>query len=132
MEIDVSQAQGRVPVTVFAIHGEITADTASELQAEADRAVASGTKHLVLDLTDVPYIGSFGLRTLNDILERLLRGATDQTEEQLRQAVRDGSSKSAHLKLANPNPQVMKLMETTGFDMLLEVHPTAKQAIASF
>ena len=132
MEISVSQEQGRVPVTVFDIRGEITADTAARFLEEADRAVAGGAQNLVLDLTNVPYIGSFGLRALNDILKGLHKGASDQNEAQLRQALRDGQSKSAHLKLVNPNPQVMKVLETTGFDMFLEVYPTVKTAVASF
>ena len=132
MEISVLQEQGRVPVTVFDIRGEITADTAARLLEEADRAIAGGTQNLVLDLTNVPYIGSFGLRALNDVLKRLHQGAPDQSEEQLRQALRDGRFKSTHLKLVNPNPQVMKVLQTTGFDMLLEVYPTVKKAIASF
>jgi anti-anti-sigma factor len=132
MEISVSQEQGRVPVTVFDIRGEITADTAARFREEAERAMAGGAQNLVLDLTNVPYIGSFGLRALNDILKGLHKGASDQNEAQLRQALRDGRSKSAHLKLVNPNPQVMKVLETTGFDMFLEVYPTVKTAVASF
>jgi len=82
-----------VPVTVFDIRGEITADTAARFREEADRAMAGGAQNLVLDLTNVPYIGSFGLRALNDILKGLHKGASDQNEAQLRQALRDGRSK---------------------------------------
>jgi anti-anti-sigma regulatory factor len=86
----------------------------------------------VLDLTNVPYIGSFGIRAICDVLMRLHERAGDQTDEQLRQALRDGKSKSARLKLVNPNPQVMKVFENTGFDMVLEVHPTVQAAVSSF
>jgi anti-anti-sigma factor len=132
MEISVSQEQGRVPVTVFEIHGEITADTAAKLMQEADRAIEGGAQNLVLDLTDVSYIGSYGIRTLNDILMKLHQAASDQSEGQLRQGVRDGRSKSTHLKLVNPNPQVMKVLEITGFGTLVEVHRTVKAAVSSF
>ena len=132
MEIVVSQAQGRVPVTVFDIRGEITADTAARLLEEADQAVAGGAQNLVLDLTNVPCISSFGLRALNEVILKLHEGASDQSVEQLRQALRDGRDKSVHLKLVNPNPQVMKTLGATGFDMLLEVHRTVNQAVSSF
>jgi anti-anti-sigma factor len=132
MEIIVSQAQGRVPVTVFDIRGEITADTAAQFVEEADRAMAGGAQYLVLDLTNVPYIGSFGLRAFNHVLQKLCQEASDQSEQQLRAGLRDGGCKSTHLKLVNPNSQVTKLLEATGFDMLLEVHRTVKQAVSSF
>jgi anti-anti-sigma factor len=132
MEISVSQEQNRVPVTVFDIRGEITADTAEQLVEEADRAVAGGTQNLVLDLTNVPYVGSYGIRALNVVLLRLHETASDQSEEQLRQALRDGRSKSTHLKLVNPNSQVTKVLEMTGFGMLVEVHRSVKAAVSSF
>jgi anti-anti-sigma factor len=132
MDISVSQEQGRVPVTVFHVHGDIAADTASQLLEEADRAVAGGTQNLVLDLTDVPYVGSYGIRAFSVILEKLHHGATDQNEEQLHKALRDGHSKSAHFKLVNPNPSVMKVMQYTGIVELLEVHRTVQAAVASF
>jgi anti-anti-sigma factor len=132
MEIGVSQEQGRVPVTVFTIRGEITADSATRFQEEANRAVAGGTRNLVLDLTNVPYIGSFGIRAICDVLMSLHEMDGEESEAQLRQALMDGKSKSPHLKLVNPTPQVMKVFENTGFDRVLEVHGTVPAAVASF
>lgn len=132
MEITVSKQQGKQPVTVFHIHGEVTADSAGQLLTEAERCVGEGTRNLLLDLSSTPYIGSLGIRTLSNILILLHRAATDQSEGDLRKALRDGGPKSKHLKLLNPNPQVSKVLETTGMDMVLESYFDQKKAIESF
>jgi anti-anti-sigma factor len=131
MQLKVMQEQGRVPVTVFQIHGEITADTAGEFMTAAQTAVGQGTHNLLLDLSDVPYISSFGIRALSDVLKLLHEGAV-QSQADLRQALRDGKSKSKYLKLLGPNQQVMKVLATTGIDTLLEVYADEKKAVASF
>jgi anti-anti-sigma factor len=132
MDIQVSQQEGRVPVTVLRLTGELTADTATDFENVALAAIRDGTRRMLLDLTDVPFIGSFGLRSLNRVLMALVNAGEGQSEAELRQGVRSGRTKSVHLKLANPNPQVMKVLETSGFDMLLEVHRNVKDGVASF
>jgi len=132
MNITVSQREGPVPVTVFVIQGEITADTAAPLLSETERAVNNGTRNLLLDLSAVPYIASFGIRALNDMLRLLHEDATDQSLVELRKALRDGLSKSKHLKLLHPTPQVRNVLEVSGLALLLEMHDDEEQALASF
>jgi anti-anti-sigma factor len=131
MQINAWQAQARVPVTVFHIHGEITADTAGDFVTAAQTAINEGTHNLLLNLSDVPYISSFGIRALSDVL-KMLHEAAAQSQADLRQALRDGKSKSKYLKLLKPSPQVMKVLETTGLDMLLEVYTDEEKAVTSF
>ena len=130
MEIIVSEQQGRTKVTVFQIHGEMTADTAAAFAAQAKAAIDSGTRNLLLDLTDVPFVGSFGIRSMNDLLITLYK-ANGLAEADARKVLR-ASSKAPYLKLLNPNLYVTKVLETSGFDMLLEVHTDLKRAVASF
>jgi anti-anti-sigma factor len=130
MEIAVSQEQGRIPVTVFHIHGELTADTAARFQAAVKVAIEDGTRNLLLDLTECAFIGSFGIRAINDALIAMYE-ANGLSDADARRALRS-DAKASFLKLMNPNPQVMKVLETSGFDMLLEVHKDLGHAIASF
>ena len=130
MEITVSQPQGRVPVTVFHINGEMTADTAAAFDGQVARAIAGGTKNLLLDLTNVPFVGSFGIRAINNALV-VLYEANGLQDADARRVLRTGG-KAAYLKLLNPNPQVMRVLETSGFDMLLEIHKDSKAAVASY
>ena len=131
MEITVSQEQGRTPVSVLHIKGEMTADTAEPFERAAREAIEGGATHLALDLTDVPYIGSFGIRSLNNVLNALHAAADGYGEADLRKALR-GGAKSPRLKLVNPNAQCLKVLETSGFDMYLESHRSVKDAVASF
>ncbi len=123
MEITVSQEQGRVPVTVLHIKGDLSTDTADQLLAQARQAYQAGTLNLLMDLAEVPYISSYGIRALSDMYKML------RTEPPAGGGM---ASKSPHLKLANPSPPVLKVLQTTGLDLVLEIYPDLMEAIASF
>jgi anti-anti-sigma regulatory factor len=132
MEITVSHEQGRVPITVFQVKGDINMATSEELQRQARRAFEDGMRDLVLDLSDVPYMSSAGIRALNDMF-RLLRGATPaESDEAIKKGLSDGTFKSPHLKLVNPNRHVQEVLGMSGVDMFLEIHRNVKDAVASF
>ena len=131
MEIVVSERGGKVPVTVLAPQGDMTADTAAPFEDAAQGAIERGAQRIVLDLSGVPFIGSFGIRSINNVLVALHRAADGYTEAELRAALRPGG-RSPRLKLAALNPQSLKVIETAGFDMYLEVHPSVADAVASF
>jgi anti-anti-sigma factor len=130
MEITVSQEQGRVPVTVFHIKGEISADVAPAFEAATAQAIQNGTRDLILDLAGVPFIGSFGIRSINKALVALYE-ANGLTDDDARQVLRTGK-KASYLKLLNPQPAVMKVLELTGLDLLLEMHKDLRETLASF
>ena len=130
MDITISEEHGKVPVTVFHVHGELTADTAAPFEAETKAAIERGTRNVLLDLTDVPYIGSFGIRSINKLLDALYE-ANGLMETDARRVLRTGR-KADYLKLMNPNSQVMKVLEASGLDMVLEVHRQMKDAMAAF
>ena len=130
MEITVSQQQGRVQVTVFCIHGEMTADTAATLTTQAQAAIDDGTRNLLLDLTDVPFIGSYGIRSIDQVLVALYK-ANGLTDADARKSLR-GGGKASYLKLLNPNPYALNVLKVSGLDMLIEVHTDLKHAVASF
>ncbi len=125
MEISVSQEQGRVPVTILGVKGEINAETADAFLAAVQRAYAEGPCDVLLDLSEVSYISSWGIRALSDVYSM----ARDQGEEG-RPAKAGGVSK--HVKLLCPTAQVRKVLETTGLDLYLESFSDRKRAVASF
>ena len=132
MEIRVSQEQGRVPVTVFHIKGEIISDT--ELNERAKEAVLNGTRDLLLDLREVPYMSSQGLRALHFIYTLLRTDAPDESDQAVKSGIAAGTFKSPHLKLLGPSDKTLEVLKMTGYDMFLEIHPKDKfnQAVASF
>jgi anti-anti-sigma factor len=132
MEISVSQQQGRVPVTVFHIKGDITHETFEQLQHQAQQAIQAGARQLLLDLSDVSYVSSYGIRGISQIFTLFRDAAQDESEETVKQGLRDGSFKSAHLKLLKPSRQVQKVLTMAGLDMFLEIHSNLTDAVASF
>ena len=132
MEFTVSQQQGRVPVTVFHVKGDIDGSTYAPLQAQMDQAIQAGAHNMVIDLTEVNYMSSAGLRMINHAFN-LLRGDLPQESDQaIKQGIRDGTFKSPHLKLVNPGPHVMEVLKTAGIDMFIESRQSVTDAVASF
>jgi anti-anti-sigma factor len=126
MEITVSREQGRVPVTILHIKGEINAETADQFLAAASKIHDEGAGDILLDLSDVPYITSWGIRALSDLYTMLGGAATDEKDG------REASTRPRHLKLLCPTPQVQRVLSTAGLDLYLESFTDRKQAVASY
>lgn len=132
MEIAISHEQGRVPVTVLHVQGEINANSYEQLQAQAQAAVEAGTRDMLLDLAEVTYVSSAGLRALHYAFTLVRTDSPAESDSALSQGLRDGTWRSPHFKLLNPQPSVLEILKTTGFDMYLEIHHNLRDAVASF
>lgn len=130
MEIIVSQAQGRVPVTVFRVKGAITSNT--ELEQQAQAAYDAGARDILIDLADVPYIATYGLRALHFIYTLLRTDAPEEGDEAVRKGISAGTFVSPHLKLLKPAPHAVAALKVAGYDMFLEIHRDYDNAIAAF
>ena len=125
MEIIIAQEQGRVPVTVMYVDGSLDAVTSDQFQARALEAIDAGHSDLLLDLQKVPYLSSAGLRVINVIYARLNPDSSGT-------GLLTGKMKSPHLKLLNPTPRVLQVLQMAGYDMFLEIHQNLRDALASF
>jgi anti-anti-sigma factor len=132
MTIVQSIEKARVPVTVLHITGEINTNSSRQLQTQADAAYAAGARDMILDLKNVPYMSSGGLRALHHIFTILRADTPQESSEAMSKGLRDGTFKSPHLKLVSPNSTVHEVLKVSGFDMYLEIHRTLKDALASF
>jgi len=130
MDVTVSQAQGRVPVTIFHITGAVTDN--QELEARAKEAYQGGARSIVLDLTEVPYMATAGLRALHAIFTLLRADTPQESEVATKTGIAAGTFTSPHLKLVKPNAYVMEVLKAAGYDMFLEIHRDVNQAVASF
>ncbi len=130
MDISISQAQGRLPVTVLTLKGDLDASTSADFQARAKQSIDAGARNVLIDLSGVPYMSSAGMRALNQIFNWL--SGSPAENEAIKKAVATGKVKSPHLKLLNPTPHVLQVLKMAGFDMFLEIHHNLKDAIASF
>jgi hypothetical protein len=130
MELVVSHEHGQVPITVFHITGAIISD--DQLVMQAQQAVMDGMRDLLLDLADVPYMSSQGLRALHTIYTMLRTDAPNESDEAVKQGIRAGTFTSPHLKLLNPSPKVLEVLHMTGYDMFLDIYQDRNAALAAF
>jgi hypothetical protein len=130
MDVTVSQAQGRVPVTIFHITGAVT--TNQELEARAQAAHEGGARNILIDLAEVPYMATAGLRALHAIYTLLRANTPEESDAATKAGIAAGTFASPHLKLLNPNPYVKEVLKVAGYDMFLEIHSDVNQAVASF
>jgi anti-anti-sigma factor len=136
MEITVSQEQGSAAISVIGIAGHLDGQTYQDLIMKANEIVGSGTKNILLDLSDLTYISSAGLVSLHSIA-LMTRGEKLPDPEQGWSAIksmdsaRDGGLQK-HLKLLNPRPEVTKVLEMVGFSEFFEVFTDKQKAIDSF
>jgi anti-sigma B factor antagonist len=66
------EAEQRGSVCVLRIHGEIDISNARELSEAIEAAVPNGAPTVVVDLTDVTYLDSAGVKLLFLLADRLL------------------------------------------------------------
>ena len=132
MEITVTQEQGRVPVTVLHVQGDVNASTADQFQEEAQKAYDDGARDMLIDLSGVSLLSSAGLRALHNIFNMLRSDSPEESDGAVRKGLTDGTFKSPHLKLLNPDKNVTQVLSMAGFDMFLEIYNNLKKAVASF
>lgn len=131
MEITVSQPEAHVPVTVVHLSGNLDSASYEQLQTRANGLINAGTRNLLLDLSGVPYMSSAGLRALNSIYKQL-REDSAESNQAVAKGLSAGTYKSRHLKLLNPTRRVLETLKMSGMDMVLDIHHSLKDALASF
>ncbi len=132
MEVTVTHEQAKVPVTVFHVSGELNVSTYEALMQRARQAYEAGARDLVIDLSQVTYISSAGIRSISSIF-RMVRGSSPQeSPEVMQKGLMEGTFKSPHLKLSGATGGVAEVLKLAGVDMFLEIHETVQEALASF
>lgn len=129
MELSVSQANGRIPVTIFHLQGDLVEE--EPLRGEATKAVAGGSQAILLDLTNVPYISSAGLRAIQGVFE-LLHDSDSVDKSAMNRGIAAGTFSAPNLKLLNPSKNGAKALRVSGYDMFLQVFTDKDEAIRSF
>jgi anti-anti-sigma regulatory factor len=136
MNISVSQAQGRVPVTVVKLDGQLDGQNYQELIAKAQELYQAGGRDFLLDLSDLTYISSAGLVALHSVA-LLARGEELPDTEGGWSAYRSmGRTTEAgvqkHVKLLNPRSEVMGVLDMVGFSNVFDIFTDREEALNSF
>ncbi len=136
MEISVSSAQGKVPISVVTITGQLDGQNYQELIGKAKELYETGTRNVLLDLSNLTYISSAGIVALHTIA-LMLRGETVPNPEQGWSTVRsvDRTRESGiqqHMKLYNPRPEITSVLDMVGFTAFFQIFTDRDQALAAF
>jgi anti-anti-sigma factor len=134
METKIFTENGRVPVSVIHVDGNIDSSTHEQFLAQANELIKGGSHHILVDLSHVKFVSSAGLRALHEIFNQLraLDPESNLSDEGVKKGISAGTYKSPHLKLLNLSPETRVGFETAGFNMFIETFTDMQTAIASF
>ena len=74
--VEISQTQGRIPVTVFQLQDRVNLGNYKELEQTAQQAYDNGMRDLVIDLSQTPSLTSIGIRALVVIHKILMKDSS--------------------------------------------------------
>jgi anti-anti-sigma regulatory factor len=136
MHLTVDQVQGRVPITILAIHGDLDASNYEQVIAKARELYESGARHLLLDLGHMPFMGSSGVVAIHSVA-LLMRGEQPPDPQGGWQAFHSidharGDGPQLQVKLLDPQPKVSRTLQMTSMNAFFEIYTDKQAAIASF
>jgi anti-anti-sigma regulatory factor len=136
MNISVSQMQGQVPVTVIKLEGQLDGQTYQDLINKAREAYKAGWRDFLVDMSDLTYISSAGLVALHSVALLAKGEQLPDTDEGWAAYRSMGRSKEAgiqeHMKLLNPRPEVLSVLEMVGFSAVFKIFSDLDEAVKSF
>ncbi len=100
-------------VTIFTLEGRVDSEGAVDMDLALQAAHSEGKYKMILEMSQVRYINSAGLRTLADILTR-------------------NKEMGGDLRLVNLSTKVERVFQIIGFDKFFTAYPTLEAAMAGF
>lgn len=106
-------------VDLLKVAGRLDAASAPELRQAIETLFEQGRYRIVLDLAELEYIASPGLRVLIEARKR----ARDRKINDL---------EGGDIRIANLPPRIKEVFDLTGFTTLFEIYPDTVEAVGSF
>ena len=107
VDIEVKDISG---IAIVRIGGQLGSTTSGEVMDRLNELAKGGGKKMILNLRDLEYISSAGLRSIL-VPAKLLK------------------SSDGELRICEANPSVRKVLETSGFSALVSLHDTEREAL---
>ncbi|HEX2525902.1 MAG TPA: STAS domain-containing protein [Geminicoccus sp.] len=98
-------------IMVVAATGDLNATSCNQVETELTAQADAGHRWIVLDLGEVRYVSSAGLRVFLVSARKL--------------------AKAGAFVLARPTPSVAQILKMTGFDRIVQVEPSLEAAVAT-
>lgn len=138
LSITIDKALERVPVTIIRLSGELDGSNYATLIEQGRELFAADVRDLLLDLSNLTFMSSSGLVALHS-LALIMRGGGLPDEgngwssfHAISNDIEAAKGTEKHLKLSEPQPRVLKMLETTGFDQILEIFEDEQTALQTF
>lgn len=132
LEIEINLQNARVPVHVISLRGEIDSSNYKVFQTQSESAVVSGARRILIEMSELTYISSAGLRVIHHLFNSLRAFHRDVDDDELRKRMSAGTYRAPYLKVASLSPRVREAFELSGFDVYIEVHESVESALQSF
>lgn len=132
MHVTVSEIGGDVPVTIIRAEGIFDSSSVEEFMEPAQAAVDAGANKILIDLTDVSFMSSIGIRIINALYYQLHPRDSKEQDKEIAQKVREGNYKAPHLKLLCPSERVVRVLEMAAIDQYIEIFDDREKAITAF
>jgi anti-anti-sigma factor len=131
LETTTDEVEGRIPITVVALDGELDASNFESLIDTVRQLFDGGTRQLLLDLADLRFMASSGLVALHSIV-RIMHGEPPPDPEAGWSALHANLGPGqTEVQLCAPQPAVARVLSRTGLDRLFIVHPDRDTAIGA-
>jgi serine/threonine-protein kinase RsbW len=101
------------PAQIFDLAGRLDAVSTQAAIARVYAAISAGARHVLLDLSQVTFLSSSGLRALLLVRKELL-------------------AQNGELRLCALKPQVREVFTLTGFTQVFAIHSTREEALRAF
>ena len=102
-----------IDVMVVILSGRLDAQTSDSASDELSRVAQQGKVNILLNLNDLEFVSSAGLRVLLQIA-KLVQG------------------ENGKLMVCHANGVVKEVMELSGFESFLQMHETERDALAAY
>lgn len=128
LTITTSQIQGDVSATVFHLTGHLHGPTEQELLDRARQVYEDGTRHLLLDMSELEVLASAGLRGIQTIFKLF----TPEGDVEIIREHGDEPYKSPYLKIVCAKPEIYYILNITGFLHSIPIYNNLADATNSF
>ncbi len=132
MEISVTNNNGRADVAIIRLRGNFDSESYKKFDSAAEAAHRDGARYFVINLSEVPYMSSAGIRSLIGLYKTLSKDMSEQDKQAVRTGIREGGYAYPNQKLVNPTDRVQEVLNTTGLLMYLGIYKNEQEALAAF
>jgi hypothetical protein len=135
----IDRVEGRVPVTVLRLQGDLDASNFEALIEQGRLLYVDGVRYVLLDMRGVPYMGSSGLVAIHTLALMLGGGEAPDIAagwdslHAIARSVESGMQQHLKVLLGDPPAAALsRVFDRTGMNRFIEIHRSEADAIASF